>query len=369
MPQSGYTPIQLYRTTTASATPVAGDLNDGELAINLTDEKLYFKNASGSVKLLAANLTPVANGGTGAVTLTGYVKGNGTSAFTAAATIPASDIASGAALTKSDDTNVTLTLGGSPSSALLAATSLSLGWTGQLSVARGGTGAATLTGYVKGSGTSALTASATVPTSDLTGTVAVANGGTALSSTPTNGQLLIGNGTNYTLATLTQGSGITITNAAGAITIAATAASMVYPGAGIAVSTGSAWGTSLTAPSGTIVGTTDTQTLSNKTITGTKETVFAISDGASVDIDPANGGIQTWTLGASRTPSATNFVAGQSVTLMVDDGSAYSINWSTIAPVWKTDGGSAPTLNTSGYTAIQLWKVSTTVYGARVGNN
>jgi hypothetical protein len=42
---------------------------------------------------------------------------------------------------------------------------------------------------------------------------------------------------------------------------------MTYPGAGIGVSTGSAWTTSLTAPSGTIVGTTDTQTLSGKTLT------------------------------------------------------------------------------------------------------
>lgn len=44
------------------------------------------------------------------------------------------------ALTKTDDTNVTLTLGGSPTTALLAATSLTLGWTGQLAVNRGGTG-------------------------------------------------------------------------------------------------------------------------------------------------------------------------------------------------------------------------------------
>jgi hypothetical protein len=49
---------------------------------------------------------------------------------------------SGAALTRVDDTNVTLTLGGSPTVALLAATSLTLGWTGTLSVARGGTGLA-----------------------------------------------------------------------------------------------------------------------------------------------------------------------------------------------------------------------------------
>ena len=66
MAQTGFTPIQLYRTSTASAVPVNTDLADGELAINLTDERLYFKNAAGTVKLLAANITPVANGGTGA---------------------------------------------------------------------------------------------------------------------------------------------------------------------------------------------------------------------------------------------------------------------------------------------------------------
>lgn len=54
----------------------------------------------------------------------------------------------------------------------------------------------------------------------LTTPVAVANGGTGLTTTPTNGQLLIGNGTNYTLATITQGTGITVTNGAGSITVA-----------------------------------------------------------------------------------------------------------------------------------------------------
>lgn len=43
---------------------------------------------------------------------------------------------------------------------------------------------------------------------------------------------------------------------------------MVYPGAGIPVSTGSAWGTSKTAPSGAIVGTTDSQALTNKSVNG-----------------------------------------------------------------------------------------------------
>lgn len=59
-------------------------------------------------------------------------------------------------------------------------------------------------------------------TTHVSGTLPIANGGTNLTTTPTNGQLLIGNGTGYTLATLTQGSNITITNGAGTITIAAT---------------------------------------------------------------------------------------------------------------------------------------------------
>jgi hypothetical protein len=53
------------------------------------------------------------------------------------------------------------------------------------------------------------------------GTVPVANGGTGLSTTPSNGQIDIGNGTGFTRATLTAGTAITITNTAGTITIAA----------------------------------------------------------------------------------------------------------------------------------------------------
>jgi hypothetical protein len=49
-----------------------------------------------------------------------------------------------------------------------------------------------------------------------------AYGGTGLTATPTNGQLLIGNGTGYTLSTLTAGTGLTIVNSAGAITTSIT---------------------------------------------------------------------------------------------------------------------------------------------------
>lgn len=97
------------------------------------------------------------------------------------------------------------------------------------------------------------------------------------------------------------------------------------------------------------------------------ETVYALS-GTAPALDPSNGTILTWTLTGNSTPTAGTWAAGQAITLLVDDGSDFTITWTTLAVVWKTDGGSAPTLNTSGDTVIALWKVGTTIYGARVGD-
>jgi len=112
MSATNFTPIQLYRSTTALAVPLAANLSAGELAINITDGKLYY-NDGGTVKLLASNaattnvtsisfgstgLTPstatsgavtvsgtlvVANGGTGLTTITAgrILYGAGTSAL------------------------------------------------------------------------------------------------------------------------------------------------------------------------------------------------------------------------------------------------------------------------------------------------
>jgi hypothetical protein len=129
-----------------------------------------------SMTLGWAGQLAVSRGGTGASTLTGVVIGNSTSAMTAVAgtagqflrrntgntayefrTLQGGDIA-GSELTFANDTNVTMTLGGTPASALLQPVSINLGWTGQLAVSRGGTGASTLTGVLIGNGTSAVTA-------------------------------------------------------------------------------------------------------------------------------------------------------------------------------------------------------------------
>jgi hypothetical protein len=167
------------------------------------------------------------------------------------------------------------------------------------------------------------------------------------------------------------------TNVTGTLPVAnggsgATTLTGVLKGNGTSAFTAATAGTDYVTPTGT-------ETLTNKTLTdpaliGTiLEDIFTITDGAAFEIDPGNGSIQLITLGANRTPKATNFANGESVVLMVDDGTAYALTWTdttfgTSGVVWKTNAGVAPTLNTTGYTVIVLWEVASQVYGARVGD-
>ena len=164
--------------------------------------------------MISGPLTPAVGGtgvnnGTSTLTLAGNVSHTGAFTQTIAATA---------------NTSVTL-----PTSGTLISSSTALG--GAV------TGTPSSTTYLRGDGTwaslSAVTtfsagttgftpSTATSGAVTLAGTLGVANGGTGLSTTPTNGQLLIGNGTNYTKAALTAGSNVTITNGSGSITIAAT---------------------------------------------------------------------------------------------------------------------------------------------------
>lgn len=137
---------------------------------------------------------------------------------------------------------------------------------GTLPTAAGGTALTSFTsgGALYATSTSALT----------TGTLPVGSGGTGITTTPTNGQIPIGNGTNYTAAALTAGTGISITNGSGSISIASTitsgvtvtndttTATAIYPTLTSATS-GSVSGVSVTSTKLKFVPSTGTFTASN----------------------------------------------------------------------------------------------------------
>lgn len=178
MAQSGYTPIQLYYSSTAAATPSAGNLTDGELALNTNDGKLYYKSSGGSVQLLASNAGSGGNvvgpasatdgnlaafdGTTGklikqAATVTAAQGGTGQSSYTVGDLVYASgattldklpDVATGNALISGG-------VGVAPSYGKIG---LTTHVSGTLPVANGGMGATSLTSnnVILGNGTSAV---------------------------------------------------------------------------------------------------------------------------------------------------------------------------------------------------------------------
>lgn len=106
-----------------------------------------------------------------------------------------------------------------------------------------------------------------------------------------------------------------------------------------------------------------TGTITTKNIT---TIVYAITDSTGVDINPNDGSVQVWTLGGNRAPTANFFNPGQAVTLMIDDGSGNSIDWSIINPTWLD--GAAPSLPVSGYGLVELWKVGSIIFGASLAS-
>jgi hypothetical protein len=103
--------------------------------------------------------------------------------------------------------------------------------------------------------------------------------------------------------------------------------------------------------------------LTNPTVTSYTETVYALSGTA---IDPANGTIQTKTLGASTT-FTESLADGQSVVLMVNPVT-YTVTWPTMTWINTSGSGSAPTLEASSMNVVVMWQVASTVYGNWVGS-
>jgi hypothetical protein len=236
----------------------------------------------------------------------------------------------------------------------------------------------------------------------VTGTLPVGNGGTGLTSTPANGALDIGNGTGFTRANLTAGTAIGITNASGSITIANTGvtsivagtgisvsgatgavtvsntATQVYPGAGIANSTGTAWGTSYsTTGSGTVValatsptfvtpalGTPSSGTLTSCTGLPVATGISGLGTGVATALAVAVGSAGAFVTfnGALGTPSsgvATN-LTGTASGLSIG-GSAASATTATTATTATNATNIAITDDTStNATMYPVWVTTTT---------
>jgi hypothetical protein len=107
------------------------------------------------------------------------------------------------------------------------------------------------------------------------------------------------------------------------------ATNQTYPAAGMAVSTGTAWGTSKTTPTGDVVGTTDTQTLTNKNI---QSRVVVISDATSITIngDTTDIATQANTQSAGtltiNAPTGTPF-NGQKIILRLLSTNVQTFSW------------------------------------------
>jgi hypothetical protein len=247
---------------------------------------------------------------------------------------------------------------------------------GTIGVAYGGTGATTLTGYLIGNGTGAFTASSTIPT-------------TALSGTITNAQLanstISGVSLGSNLFSLTAGSNISFSsgttyNGSAAITINATVPSQVYPGAGIANSTGSAWGTSYsTTGSGTVValatsptfvtpvlGTPTSVTLTNATGLPVATGISGLGTGVATALAVNTGSAGAFVLfnGALGTPTsgvATNLTGTASgLSIGGNAATATSATSATTATTATNATNTAITDNTSSGSTWYPTIVSTT---------
>jgi len=289
MAQSGYTPILIYASGTATNTPSAANLTSGstgaELAINYTDGKLFYKDNSGNVQVIASKAT---TGGTfPAVVATETITGSLTAGAFSYGTLGYSDVNIFGSFTSSVNTynqiilqntnsgtaastdfvvsnnNGTATTyygdfgmnssGFSGTGALGAANNVYVTST-SADLAIGTTTSNAIHFVINGSATDAMTintsgalalnglygtsgyllqtagsggaptwvAQSTITAGNVSGTVSVANGGLGITTTPSNGYIPIGNGTNYVSAALTAGAGVSITNGSGSVTIAAT---------------------------------------------------------------------------------------------------------------------------------------------------
>ena len=143
---------------------------------------------------------------------------------------------------------------------------------------------------------------------------------------------------------------------------------------GIVKGNGTSAFTAVTAPSGTIVGTTDTQTLSaktltNPTVTNYVETPFSANSSTAITIDLTNGTVQIITLTGNATITMPTATSGKSfIMFLKQDGTgSRTVTWSTV----KWPGGTNPTITAtaSRQDIYSFFADGTNWYGVTVGQN
>jgi hypothetical protein len=185
MAQTGYTPILIYSSTTAAQAPAAGNLTNStlgsELAINITDGKLFYKDNANNVQVIAWKVTPATAGGTGQ---TSYAVGDLLYADTTTSLAKLADVATGNALIS----------GGVGVAPAWGKIGLTTHVSGILPVANGGTNASTasitafnnITGYTA-AGATGTTSTNLVFSGSPTITTPILNGTSAIGATVRGG--------------------------------------------------------------------------------------------------------------------------------------------------------------------------------------
>lgn len=347
MAQTGYTPISLYYSTTAAATPTAGNLANGELAININDGKLYYKDNGGVVQVIATKATASSSisfgttgltpntATTGAVTVAGtLITSNG---GTGLSTYTAGDLpyyATGTALSKLGigTANYVLTSSGTAPQ-YVAQSTLSVGAATNISGGTAGavpynTGAGATTFLSLGTSGYVLTAGASAPTYVAQSTLSVGSATTATTATNVAGgaigsvpyqtgssatAFLAGNtGTTPNFYTSTgtgaaaQAPTLTTSTGSGSVVLA-TSPTLVTPTLGAATAT-TINKVTLTQPA-----TGSTLTISDgKTLTASNSITFAGTDGTTMTFPPASASVGYLNIPINSQSAAYTTVAADS---------------------------------------------------------
>jgi hypothetical protein len=269
----------------------------------------------------------IANGAIGYVTSQGTIDNVNTSTFTVGQVLYLSPYSAGQLMNTIPPTGITVQVGVATyidSSAghiyVKQTTPLAVPAsiiTGTLGVDHGGTGATTLTGYVKGSGTSAMTASATVPTTDLSGTVTnaqLANSAITINGTSTSlgGSISVG---TVTSVAATAGTGISVSGSpitgSGTLTITNTA-----PDQTVALTSGTGISVTGTYPNFTVTNTAPSSGGTVTSVTGTAPVVSSGGNTPAISMAAATGSVNgyltsaDWTTFNSKGSGSVTSVSG-----------------------------------------------------------